>query len=565
MSAIKPSEASLPRRRWLRLSRIFLLLVLLVGQGAAVQCAAQTHPTAAKSGLRIVLGEGGLRALNYQGVPLLDDGAFRVRAVTWKTMEGTLADADLASGQARTDRARQQVTWTYPWGLVQCTYHIADEQLRLAVVVDNRSDQVLQGITLQLMSLTFPATPSGFDGNPRWTHNVGSPSVISVNYGTGVLALCNDDIRRPLIFGFPSPTDGATQRHYPVWASSSNRGIGWLSPYLDPVIDRPVPAHSKDTYHFSLRFGPAGSQVSDLTRDLSEKYAAAFPVQLKWPDRRPIGYLMLSSTVPHPTGGKNPRGWFNNDPTIDVTTEAGRTAFRQRVLAYADNSIRILKSMGAQGTITWDVEGQEYPHATSYIGDPRLVGQLAPEMDSIADAYFARFRRAGLRVGVCIRPQQFDRVHGQQDLSNSAEIIRQLVSKIALAHRRWGCTLFYVDSNGDPNVPYNADIFRAVTQELARRHIHALLMPEHQNTLYYAYTAPYDELRGGVASTPEAVRRVYPHAFQVISVPDGPMDARHAELVAAVRRGDILVFRAWFDDTYNDKVRSVYKEARTVR
>ena len=51
--------------------------------------------------------------------------------------------------------------------------------------------------------------------------------------------------------------------------------------------------------------------------------------------------------------------------------------------------------MNAQGMITWDIEGQEYPHATSYIGDPRKVSLLAPEMEPMADAYFAKFRRGG--------------------------------------------------------------------------------------------------------------------------------------------------------------------------
>ena len=33
--------------------------------------------------------------------------------------------------------------------------------------------------------------------------------------------------------------------------------------------------------------------------------------------------------------------------------------------------------MNAQGMITWDIEGQQFRHATTYIGDPRLVETLA--------------------------------------------------------------------------------------------------------------------------------------------------------------------------------------------
>jgi hypothetical protein len=47
----------------------------------------------------------------------------------------------------------------------------------------------------------------------------------------------------------------------------------------------------------------------------------------------------------------------------------------------------------------------------------------------------------------------------------------------------------------------------------------------------------------------------------VISVCDGPIDERRADLVAAVRRGDILIFRGWFDDIFNGKTKSIYEEA----
>ena len=69
------------------------------------------------------------------------------------------------------------------------------------------------------------------------------------------------------------------------------------------------------------------------------------------------------------------------------------------------------------------------------------------------------------------------------------------------------------------------------------------------------------QLRGGHVSTPANVRRIYPGAFTVLNVADGPVDADHDALVAAVRQGDILLFRAWWDDTYNAKVKSIYQEA----
>jgi hypothetical protein len=253
----------------------------------------------------------------------------------------------------------------------------------------------------------------------------------------------------------------------------------------------------------------------------------------------------------------------------DFTTEEGLAEFKASLMRYADNAVRILKrDMNAQGMIVWDVEGQEYPHATSYLGDPR---SLPPEIDPIVDEFFQRFRDAGLRTGVCIRPQRPVRPPYGADVwqEQVADPTQNMIEKIAHAKKRWGCTLFYVDSNvlfdfenfrpnqGDAYELMDAMVFR----RLSEAHPDCLLIPEHENAFYFAYTAPHRELRQGYASTPTWASRVYPGAFSVISVCDGPMDERRADLVAAVRRGDVLIFRAWFDDVFNEKTKSIYEEA----
>jgi hypothetical protein len=58
------------------------------------------------------------------------------------------------------------------------------------------------------------------------------------------------------------------------------------------------------------------------------------------------------------------------------------------------------------------------------------------------------------------------------------------------------------------------------------------------------------------------VREIHPDAFTVISTCDGPIKKRRAELVDAVRRGDILMFRAWWKDPENALVRSILDDAR---
>ena len=316
----------------------------------------------------------------------------------------------------------------------------------------------------------------------------------------------------------------------------------------------------------SLRFGPPHTTLTALAPDIFQNFARAYPAKLQWADRRPIGTLHLATSefrLP-----KNPRGWFNGDKTVDVTTEAGLADFKRRLMRYADDSVAILKKMNAQGMIVWDLEGEEFPHATTYLGDPR---SLPVEIEPLADAFFKKFTDAGLRVGLCLRPQQPTRsLYGsgawQMQTDDPAYL---LGAKIEAAKKRWHCSLFYVDSNVNynprfaPNDGADYELSPAsLFQEAAAANPDVLLMPEQKSARYFAYTAPYSELRGGVVGTPEMVRAIYPESFSAIYVPDGDVDAHRAELVASVKRGDILLFRAWWNDPYNAKIKSIYEEAK---
>jgi hypothetical protein len=265
---------------------------------------------------------------------------------------------------------------------------------------------------------------------------------------------------------------------------------------------------------------------------------AAVPVR-EWPDRRPIGSLFLASNF-H-VSAKNPRGWFNQ-PELDVTGPGGPQRFCRALLAYAETSIAVLRSAGAQGAIAWDIEGEQYPHKTTYIGDPRLTGRLAPETEGCVDEFFGRFRRAGLRTGVTVRPQQIafgaDGVPRQTMAWDYAAL---LLDKIDYARRRWGATLFYLDSNGGVRWPFEAFHLRRVAA--ARPDV--LLIPEYQHPLYYGFSAPYDDARRGDTGTRDLIRMIYPGAFKVLNIAD--MAAARTEVIRdAYRRGDILLFPAWF-------------------
>jgi hypothetical protein len=265
----------------------------------------------------------------------------------------------------------------------------------------------------------------------------------------------------------------------------------------------------------------------------------AAPVRIHWPDRRPVGILFLASN--YHSSPTNPRGWFN-DPGLDVTGPDGLQNFRKALLDYTDRSIAILKRTGAQGAIVWDLEGEEFPHKTTYIGDPRLLDRLAPEMAAVADEFFGRLRNAGFRVGLTVRPQQliFDD-HRQPRQAQVLDIQKLLLEKIDYARTRWGATMFYVDSNGGIRRPDELWQLRS----LAKLRPDILLIPEHHYLPYLAFSAPYLAVRkDGAPAASGWARKLFPESFQAVNMSDGSND--RDEIAALRRQGNVLLFRAWF-------------------
>ena len=535
-------------------------VIAFILAGLTTHASAQP-PTPQNDALAIIsVSKSGVTSLQYAGTSLLSDGSLSVQKATLTDAGGARTEGSTTPTSTTLDSSRLKITQTYSWGAVACTYALAGSRLNLIVAVTNRSPQTLQELTLQLMAIHFPNPPKGWVPNYVYIgSNTGDPTIVTADYGVGELAVCNEDVAgKPLLLGFPGRADFSSR---PLVISTAP---GWvLSPYLDKYVARPIAPGATDTYHVSVRFAASGTPEGALAGDLFARFAHSYPQTLHWADHRAIGSLHLAASETRFHSATNPRGWFM-DPTLDVVTPAGTAAFHKRILDYADNSVAVLKKMNAQGMVTWDLEGEEYPQATTYIGDPRLLPTLDPEMDSVADAYFKKFRDAGLRTGLCIRPQHLVVGGGQADqkeLGSTDEIAQLLYDKLAYANKRWGCTLFYVDSNGDPNVPYDPSIFGKLLQKLAQTKITALVMPEHKNMRYYAYTAPYAELRLGVLGTPDRVRAIYPQAFMNVYAPDGPIQEDRDALVKSVRHGDILMFRGWWDDPQNPPIKDVYQAA----
>ena len=522
-----------------------------------------------KQGLNFVVGVHGLDSLSFNEQSLLsspESGELRPQ----KSVFRAVLDALLPGSSSRAgtpNKKADRIDLSYPWGRISCSYGKEDDKITMKIEISNTSSEPLSELSIRLMELNFPRIPNGgtleagmfgfgFKG-PEWPLGQSPASIptvadprfvvplVHMDYGTGALNLCSDDVECAV--NVPYSTNFLARTSYPLVITCSD---------IKPGVTK--------AFNVSLRFGPAGARIQDLSGDVLERYAGKYPFQVNWNDHRPIGAMFLAG--PQINVASNPRRWIVNFGDIDITNDKGKAAFRAALLKLADNSVQVLKDIGAQGMITWDPEGEEFLGAC-YYGDPRLVPSLAPEMEfkndgakSVIDEYFEKFRSAGLKVGVCIRPQAIAMVDGKPvhqaaDDEHAAQILRE---RIAYAKQRWGCTLFYVDSTATVSGSLNPDVFKAV----ADAHPDVLLIPENESMRYFAYSAPLNSyVHHRVTSTPAGARMVYPKAFSVLMAPDGDRPEDHQALVSAVRRGDILLFNGWYHSDGAKKIKRLYEEA----
>jgi hypothetical protein len=184
------------------------------------------------------------------------------------------------------------------------------------------------------------------------------------------------------------------------------------------------------------------------------------PFPQRWNDRRPIGNLYMGSTN-GPIFSKNPAGWIFDElrgGLLDYTTTAGIILMQERFIQTAKACVERLKAINAQGIIVWDADGEQF-FDMQFLGMPNAIPWMTPEFDQVSDQFFNIFKRAGLRIGMCLRADiaMFYNVvdHDQKPYDSMEEAMADLDSKLTYAHDRWGCTLFYVDSNSGGGLGVN--------------------------------------------------------------------------------------------------------------
>ncbi len=569
--------------------RVFLCCAVLT---AAVSFAVE-RKTIAQTNLQVTYGPQGVQQISYRGVPLEDVAqnpadAFHIWHMKMTDLRGNLVTAG-QYGWGETNNGRQwdagSKTWIYPftWGSIRVQFQQSGDTLNMNVTEINSasSGMVLNGASIFPFVLHFPNLPTGFNNAsyPQLSYNTTGPSALAADFGSGLVAAVVPSTAKPLYSGFMPA--GQANSYTPLISSTAPDGLATFQPHLD----RPVMPGQTDTFTVSLRFAASGTSIASLAQDADQSWAKTWPASLQWTDRRIIGSAYLASS---PTGDaskpggypNNPRRYFNDAQAndFDVRSAAGLSKFQRRVLDQATATVGNLQQLHAQGVVTWDIEGEEYPQETSYVCSPDQIATVAPEMESVLhdpssryngmkldDAYFRTIHDAGYRVGVCVRPQQFvknaDGTAGQSYLPDS-QVAAQLIRKMKFAHDRWGATLFYLDSTVEMN---GATLDASIFQQAAAALPDSLLIPEESSAKFYAYAAPFKTfLFHGDLGTDASIYSFYPRAFSVNMINDvdpGKLAAARSQLTDAVRHGDILMVHADYWQANNPTVVQIYTDA----
>ena len=549
---------------------------------------------------RVRIDGNGVPSITLDGRALLDPADPAVLSVVLEDISRNAAGEKVRTYQrpdvkpTAASRQGHVLRQDYPWGRVEYAYTASPDALAIAVAIHNATSSTIADFTIRLATVELPGAAASLKPNETMACSLDNLAVVEAPCGGWKLLACCQTIEPPLFFGLGRPEKN-TER-YPLMVRGGVVAMEAGAFEFHPLgLPRVAPGKSLNLA-FSLRFAPADKPSLQILADLHRAFREVHAPRLDWKDRRPIGQLFLPSG--QNKSPANPRGWFGK-ADLNVSTPEGRAQFRKLMLDYADRSIKAMSKMDAQGMIVWNLEGEENPHPITYIGDPRMLRTLAPEMDEVADEFFARFRDAGFRTGCTLRPTQIYKhpekgwQHGTgSDMPGRNEqfqhlkpadlpawrffpIVQRMCDKIDYARKRWGCTIFYIDTNGifvpvGEKTEFKWRLLDAlVLKGILEKHPDVLLIPElcrgdgTFRTAYWAYSAVYFELDyGGIWTTPGRVLDIMPGAFSVIALKDAKnYDARRADLVEAVRRGDILFFRGWFDDSINPKIRSIYEDA----
>jgi HEAT repeat protein len=529
----------------------------------------------------IKFDDKGVSEINWNGRNYAVPGAFGLKHLN-TALDGEKPTNTLGGASALSvDEATNTATVEYKGAILKCRYQMENNRLDMFVEITNKTDKPIVGFGSELVRLNLlPSrvnTASDLVGVSRAIDNRSRKGVRRLEAEGASIGLINWEFspQASLNAGSQSPS-GPYIVGFDIVGKKSGQ---------HPIVDnrffsqpgRSIAPHTTDKFHFSLLF--ADSSVTDafLAAEMNAEIAKQYPMVLDWKDRRPIGTIFLAN--PHTGWATNPRGYLpGKGKNNDVTTEQGIQEFGTALMQYADKSVEILKEANAQGVIVWDLEGAEHYHPITYIAQPDKLKQIAPEMDRFADEFFKKFRDAGLRTGITIRPTEVvpdPKRPGKWTHIEVKDPVKLMDDKITYAKKRWGCTIFYLDSNVFANDWLTPEqkkemkvewvIPTSMLADLMEKHPDVLIIPEWVNLSDYRYAAPYSSVNLGSSITAPSIRAIYPKAFKVMSVSTRSLEEYWDTYVQGSLGGDVFLFNAWYKSAEYGLIRLVLAEAELLK
>lgn len=508
-------------------------------------------PAVAAAQVDVRFDSDGLAALAIGDENRLADG----RPTVWRIMTG---ENKPFPGKQRPviefDSSSATHTTAYAWGKLVIRYEPTPRGVRLHGRIHNTSEQILGALNINLMALTSPGE-SVRPSSPTW--GIEGPPLVTARGPLGTVAV--------------SFTPGDPPRQVSL---HQERGQWFVRITFggDKLIVDNVPAEmtlkpgGELEFTVDVRLGSAGANPYELADDVIAAYRAAHPMRLNWPDRRPILRLFFG-------GGASVEEAVRNlkNPEAIVPPEPD-PRFREQVLRKFRVAVEAAKAVNAQGYILWDLEGGTFPHAITYIGDPRLIRALNPQMDLVVDEGIKMLKDAGLHVGVTLRPSRViynpETNRATHSHTVAADPFRELDAKVQYARQRWGTTMFYVDTNffwrpyGPDKVWKPGQLAPDVWERLQAKYPDTLFIPEFGNPADFAFTAPYGQADMGGWGTPELVRVIWPDAFRVIVIGETDFTDAHDRFVRTVReRNPLMTFPYSVTAPDTVAVGRIYEEA----
>lgn len=480
--------------------------------------------------VRAAFGEKGLSSLKVGDEEFLADGLPTVvRAVG---QDGKPVPSK--STPPTFDGVSKTLTVVYGWGRLTCRYEPIENGLRMDVTVENSSPQAIGALALNVLSLKS----LGEGKAPAPTFGVEEPPFTFFKGAAGTAVLGVENLKFPLMLDFA--VDPKKSVVNPRISFGGGRVV------VDNVqMNESLAPGEKFTFRLVLRLASAGTDPMALAADFLDTFRKENPFILNWPDRRPIFRVFFGGGLPKDQAVanlKNPDGVIA--PSVDEK-------FRDNLFKKIDGVIESARSVDAQGVVLWDLEGGTFPHAITYIGDPRLIRLLNPQMDLLADEAVRRLKDAGLRVGITLRPSRViydpEKMSARHSYTDAGDPFTELDGKIAYAKQRWGVTIFYVDTNffWRPYGPDKKWQSGPLTSELWRRlrtkYPDTLFIPEFASTGDYASTAGYGEADMGNYGVPAMAKALYPDAFRVIVIEDADSAENFSRFVGALDNGNCLM------------------------